>query len=146
MLGTMRHTTRCAALAVAGTLAFAACGGGDDGATATPAAQASTTIVTATVPATTPTTAATTTTAAPAPTTTAAPAVAKPNANTASRAEMAAAFTAAGISSASRWATEVEEYRPYPTNDPNMAKLRQNLAKYNPGPGVVDAIIASLSL
>ena len=142
----MRHTTRYAALALAGTLAFAACGGGDDEDTATPAAQASTTVVT-TVPATTPTTVLTTTTAAPATTTTtAAPAVTKPNANTASRAEMTAAFTAAGISNASRWATEVEEYRPYPTNDPNMAKLRQNLAKYNPGPGVVDGIIAALSL
>jgi hypothetical protein len=128
-------------------LAFAACGGGDDDDTATPAAQASsTTIVTTTVPPTTPATAVTTTTAATATTTTAAPAVVKPNANSASRAEMTAAFTAAGISNASRWSMEVEEYRPYPTNDPNMAKLRQNLAKYNPGPGVVDAIIASLSL
>lgn len=141
MLGTMRHTTRYAAVAVAGLLAFAACGGGDDADTAAPAAQASTTIVTTTVPTTTPTTAApVTTTTAPAPGAT------KPNANSASRAEMAAAFTTAGISNASRWATEVEEYRPYPTNDPNMAKLRQNLAKYNPGPGVVDAIIAALSL
>jgi hypothetical protein len=40
----------------------------------------------------------------------------------------------------------VQEYRPYPTNDPTFAKLRQNLAKYNPGPGVVDAIVATLSL
>lgn len=143
----MRHTTRYSALALAGMMAFAACGGGDDEDTATPAAQVPTTVVT-TVPATTPTTVLTPTTAAPATTTTAAPApvVVKPNANTASRAEMTAAFTAAGISNAARWAMEVEEYRPYPTNDPNMAKLRQNLAKYNPGPGVVDGIIASLSL
>ena len=143
----MRHTTRYATIGLAAILAFAACGGGDDEDTATPAAQVSTTVVT-TVPATTPTTVLTPTTAAPATTTTAAPApvVVKPNANTASRAEMAAAFTVAGISNASRWAMEVEEYRPYPTNDPNMAKLRQNLAKYNPGPGVVDGIIASLSL
>jgi hypothetical protein len=40
----------------------------------------------------------------------------------------------------------VVEYRPYPENDPNMAKLRQELAKYSPGPGVVDKIIATLSL
>jgi hypothetical protein len=57
-----------------------------------------------------------------------------------------AAFTTAGITSPAQWAREVEEYRPYPENDPNMAKLRQNLAKYNPGPGVVDQIIAALSL
>lgn len=38
------------------------------------------------------------------------------------------------------------EYRPYPENDPNMAKLRQELAKYNPAAGVVDQIIATLSL
>jgi hypothetical protein len=142
----MRHTTRLSALAIAGVLAFSACGGGDDKDTATPSAQTTPTTVATTVASTTPTTAVTTTTAAPATTTTAAPAVAKVNANTATRAEMTTAFTAAGISNASRWALEVEEYRPYPTNDPNMAKLRQNLAKYNPGPGVVDAIIASLSL
>lgn len=141
----MRHTTRLSALAVAGILAFAACGGGDSKDTATPSAQTTPTTVATTVASTTPTTALTTTTAAPATTTTA-PAVAKVNANTATRAEMTTAFTAAGISNASRWALEVEEYRPYPTNDPNMAKLRQNLAKYNPGPGVVDSIIAALSL
>lgn len=71
---------------------------------------------------------------------------AKVSANNATRAELQAAFTAAGINGAAQWAREVEEYRPYPTNDPNMAKLRQELAKYNPGPGVVDQIIAALSL
>jgi hypothetical protein len=139
----MRHASRAAGLVFAGILVFTACGGDEDD-SAAPAAQVSTTVPATTL--STPTTVSTTTTAAPATTTTAAPAVAKPNANTASRAEMTAAFTTAGISNASRWAMEVEEYRPYPTNDPNMAKLRQNLAKYNPGPGVVDAIIASLSL
>jgi hypothetical protein len=143
----MRHTTRYAALALAGALALAACGGGDDNDTATPAAQASTTVVATIARATTPTTALTATTAASATTTTtAAPAVNKPNANTASRAEMTAAFTTAGISNAARWAMEVEEYRPYPSNDPTMAKLRQNLVKYNPGPGVVDGIVSALSL
>ena len=70
----------------------------------------------------------------------------KVNANTASVAELQQAFEAAGISNAGRWAREVEEYRPYPTNDPSFAKLRQELAKYNPGPGVVDQIVATLSL
>ena len=56
------------------------------------------------------------------------------NANSASVAELQRAFEAAGIASAARWAREVEEYRPYPTDDPSFAKLRRELAKYNPGP------------
>ncbi len=70
----------------------------------------------------------------------------KVNANTASVAELQRTFEAAGIPNAARWAREVEEYRPYPTNDPGFAKLRQELAKYNPGPGVVDQIISTLAL
>jgi DNA uptake protein ComE-like DNA-binding protein len=70
----------------------------------------------------------------------------KVNANTASRAEIAAALTAANVASADRWAGEVVEYRPYATNDPTFAKLRQNLVKYNPGAGVVDQIVSALSL
>ena len=68
------------------------------------------------------------------------------NANTASVADMQRAFEAVGIPSAARWAREVEEYRPYPTDDPSFAKLRRELAKYNPGPGVVDQIVATLTL
>jgi hypothetical protein len=52
----------------------------------------------------------------------------------------------AGIPSAARWAKEVGEYRPYPTNDPTFAKLRQELAKYNPGDEVLAKIIAALHL
>ena len=43
-------------------------------------------------------------------------------------------------------AREVDEYRPYSATDANLTKLRQNLAKYNPAPGVVDKIVATLSL
>jgi len=146
----MRHSLRLSTLAIAGVLTLAACGGGNDNATVTPSAQASTTVTTAaatsptTTVASTPTTAAAgVTTTAPPPTT---PAVAKVPANTATSAELVAAFTAAGISNPANWAREVIEYRPYPTNDPNLANLRQNLAKYNPGPGVVDAIVATLSV
>jgi len=71
--------------------------------------------------------------------------VAKVNANTASIPELQRAFEAAGISSAARWAREVDEYRPYPADDPTFAKLRRELAKYNPAPGVVDQIIATLT-
>ena len=68
------------------------------------------------------------------------------SANNASVAELEAAFEAAGISNASQWAHEVEEYRPYSVDDTGFAKLRGELAKYNPTPGVVDAIIAQLEL
>src|SRR5436190_11008382 len=76
----------------------------------------------------------------------AAAAAAKVNANTASQDEVAAALAANGVPNASRWAVEVVEYRPYSTDDPSLAKLRQNLAKYNPAAGVTDQIVASLSL
>ena len=68
------------------------------------------------------------------------------SANDASVAELTEAFEAAGIDNAGKWAHEVEEYRPYPTDDPGMTKLREELAKYNPGPGVVDQIVATLAL
>ena len=69
---------------------------------------------------------------------------AKVSANEASETELVAAFTAAGVDNPDKWAEEVEEYRPYPTDDPNFAKLRDELAKYNPGPGVVDKIVSAL--
>ena len=101
--------------------------------TTTPASTASS--------APTPTTAATATTA---PSVTAA--AAKVSANNATVAQLTSAFTAAGIPNPSAWAREVEEYRPYAASDTNITKLRQNLAKYNPAPGVVDKIVATLSL
>ena len=68
------------------------------------------------------------------------------NANTASVPELQQALETAGVPNAARWAREVDEYRPYPTDDPTFAKLRQNLAKYNPAPDVVEKIISALSL
>jgi anti-sigma factor RsiW len=70
----------------------------------------------------------------------------KADANTASVSELTAALSANGVPNAGRWAREVEEYRPYPTNDPTFTKLQQNLAKYNPGDDVVEKIIGALSL
>ncbi|MFN8633319.1 MAG: hypothetical protein U0893_05640 [Chloroflexota bacterium] len=61
-------------------------------------------------------------------------------------AEIQAALEANGVPNAARWAREVDEYRPYPTDDPGFAKLRRELAKYNPAPDVVEKIVASLSL
>jgi hypothetical protein len=61
-------------------------------------------------------------------------------------AEIQQALEAAGVPNAARWAREVDEYKPYPTDDPSFGKLRQNLAKYNPPSGVVDQIISALTL
>jgi hypothetical protein len=69
----------------------------------------------------------------------------KVNANTASESELAAAFTAAGIPNADRWAREVAEYRPYDA-DPTWAHLRQELAKYNIDPTVLEQILATLEI
>ena len=71
---------------------------------------------------------------------------AKLSANNASVEKLEAAFEAAGILNADLWAHEVEEYRPYSVDDTDFAKLRRELAKYNPGPGVVDSIIDLLEL
>jgi hypothetical protein len=73
-------------------------------------------------------------------------AVRKVNPNNASIAEIQQALESAGVPNAARWAREVDEYKPYPTDDPSFAKLRQNLAKYNPAPDVVEKIISALSL
>ncbi|HEV8547098.1 MAG TPA: hypothetical protein VGQ64_12450, partial [Candidatus Limnocylindrales bacterium] len=67
----------------------------------------------------------------------------KVNANTASVEVLQAAFAAAGITNADRWAREVADYRPYPA-DPTWAQLRQELAKYNIGADVLEKIIAVL--
>lgn len=70
---------------------------------------------------------------------------AKVSANTATEDEIATALKAAGVDNAGRWADEVVEYRPYPTDDPKLQKLRDNLAKYNPGEETVDKIVSALT-
>lgn len=67
------------------------------------------------------------------------------SANTASVDDIAAALNAAGVKNAERWADEVVEYRPYPPDDPNLQKLRDNLAKYNPGEDIVNKIVSALT-
>jgi hypothetical protein len=73
------------------------------------------------------------------------PAVTKVSANTASESEIEAALASAGVSNSARWAAEVVEYRPYPADDPNLTKLRENLAKYNPGEETVNKIVSALT-
>ncbi len=70
----------------------------------------------------------------------------KVSANNGSLADLQAAFEHAGIGNARKWAREVDEYRPYAEDDTDYLKLRGELTKYNPGPGVVDEIIAQLEL
>jgi len=67
------------------------------------------------------------------------------SANTASEEEITAALGRAGVSNPGRWAEEVVEYRPYPADDPNLTKLRDNLAKYNPGQETTDKIVSALT-
>jgi ABC-type glycerol-3-phosphate transport system substrate-binding protein len=68
------------------------------------------------------------------------------SANEASVEELESAFEAAGIDNAAKWAHEVEEYRPYDTDDTSFTHLREELAKYNPSDGVVDDIVSTLTL
>ncbi len=143
----VRHFVAGAGVGVA--LIAAACSGGDDDATPTTAATAAATTAAAasTQPAANATgTGAAASAATATRTATSTAAAARVSANNATIAELTAAFEAAGISSANRWAREVDEYRPYATTDTNLNKLRQELAKYNPGPGVVDAIVTTLQL
>jgi hypothetical protein len=79
------------------------------------------------------------------PSGTPAPLLTKVSANAASESEIEAALSAAGVSNSARWAKEVVEYRPYPADDPNLTKLRDNLAKYNPGQETVDKIVSALT-
>lgn len=119
---------------IATTVALAACGGAANA----PAAN---------TPAASPTTAATATPVATSTTASTASATAtKASANSATAAQLLAAFETAGVPNASRWVTEVQEYRPYPTDDPSFAKLKSNLAKYNPSADTLSRILAALSL
>ena len=70
----------------------------------------------------------------------------KASANNATAAQLLAAFEAGGVPNASRWVAEVQEYRPYPVDDPTFAKLKSNLAKYNPSADTLSRILAALSL
>ena len=116
----------------AAAIALAACGGAASGGLSS--ATATTRVATAT-PASTSTAAAT-----------AASTATKASANNATAAQLQAAFEAGGVPNASRWVIEVQEYRPYPVDDPTFAKLKSNLAKYNPSADTLSRILASLSL
>jgi hypothetical protein len=120
----------------AAAIAIAACGG----VTSSGASNATATArVTTVAPAAT--SAAAATAAATASSTTP-----RASANNATAAQLLAAFEAGGVPNASRWVVEVQEYRPYPVDDPTFAKLKSNLAKYNPSADTLSRILAALSL
>ena len=120
-------------LALCAILATAACG--ESATTSETTAPATETTAPATAA---PTTGAEATSPSPQP-------AAKVSANTASQSDIEAALAAAGVSNPARWAEEVVEYRPYPADDPDLTKLRENLAKYNPGEETVDKIVSALT-
>ena len=119
----------------AAAMALAACGG---------AASSGASDATATARVTTVAPAATSASAATAAT--ASSTATKASVNNATAAQLQAAFEAGGVPNASRWVIEVQEYRPYPVDDPTFAKLKSNLAKYNPSADTLSRILASLSL
>jgi hypothetical protein len=67
------------------------------------------------------------------------------SANSATGDQLVAAFTAHGVPDPMRWAAEVDEYRPYPTDDPAMAKLRAALIKEHADDATLTAIFASIT-
>ncbi len=71
-------------------------------------------------------------------------ATAKVSANNASADELAAALESVGVQNASRWVREIQEYRPYPTDDPTLQKLQDNLAKYNPDAATLARLLSVL--
>jgi DNA uptake protein ComE-like DNA-binding protein len=129
MTSTSVHLARTCAVGVL-ALGLVACGGS----TSPPAATSPATSQAASAPAST-----------GSATTSAQAATKKVSANTASEDEIAAALKSAGVSNPERWAEEVVEYRPYAADDTNLTKLRQNLAKYNPGQETTDKIVSALT-
>ncbi len=144
---TARHRLRSLAV-VALALPALTVGCGDDTGTAaiatTAAAAASTTVGGSDTTSPDTTSPDTTSPDTAADTTDASGATTKVNANDASVEELAAAFEAAGIPNAARWAHEVEEYRPY--SDDGWAHLRQELSKYNIDDATFEQIVATLEL
>lgn len=128
------RAVRAVGLGLAAAFLFAAC----SGAAATPSAAAGATTTPAT-PAASPAG-----TADAGATEWTSGSATKVSANTASQSELLAALTAAGVPNASQWVREVMEYRPYASDDATLQRLQDNLAKYNPDPATLAAILAAL--
>jgi hypothetical protein len=66
------------------------------------------------------------------------------SANSASMDELVAALEGAGVTAADRWADEIVEYRPYDAGDATLAKLQDELVKYDPSPETLAGILSVL--
>lgn len=120
-----RRSLSIAAIALMATAVLAACSG-SGAATATAAPAATTAVVASSEPAAS------------------SAAATRVSANTATQDELVAALTAAGVPNADRWAREIQEYRPYDASDTGLAKLQQNLAKYQPSAETLAGILSVL--
>lgn len=137
------HTLGAVAIAA---ITLCACGGSDNSNASDTQSVATTASTTTTVASSAATSVATTANSSAATPSTTRSTTTKVNANKATRAELQAAFQAAGVSNAAQWAREVEEYRPYAADDTNWSKLRKELAKYNIAGDVLEKIIATLEV
>lgn len=133
----MNRAIRFVPLVLATALSLAACGGDDDESDVNSAPPPAVTSAPSGTTEPTPTSSASATPSASP--------MQKVSANDATEDEIAAALAAAGVPNPAKWADEVVEYRPYPKDDPDFARLRSKLAKYNPGEGVVDKIVSALT-
>ena len=70
----------------------------------------------------------------------------KVSANDATIEELTDAFTEAGVANASRWAREVDEYRPYETSDTEFGALYEELSKYGIDDETFNKIVSVLEL
>jgi hypothetical protein len=123
-----------AGMTVLASMALAACSGTTPGSTATLTAATTTSAA-----------AATGSPAASVAVASASPAGGTVSANTATEDELVAALQAGGVANAERWAREVMEYRPYDPADPTLGHLQDELAKYNPDPATLAAILSVLA-
>jgi hypothetical protein len=74
----------------------------------------------------------------------AAPSAAKVSINSSSDKDLSAALRASGVDDPEQWARRVGAVRPYPEDDPNLNRLRQDLARYNPDPDTLNKITSIL--
>lgn len=65
--------------------------------------------------------------------------------HTASQQDIAATLKSNGVDNPGEWAQIVMAYRPYPANDPSLAKLRRVLLQYHADPDTIAKTLNSLT-